>query len=75
MLVTEVEEGSPAENGGILRGDVITRFEGEKIQSYEDLKEIMQYYGPGTEVTVVVKRLLNGSYEDVELKLTLGRRP
>ena len=75
MLVTEVEEGSPAENGGILRGDVITRFEGEKIQSYEDLKEIMQYYGPGTEVTVVVKRLLNGSYEDVELELTLGRRP
>ena len=75
MLVTEVEEGSPAESGGILRGDVITRFEGEKIQSYEDLKEIMQYYGPGTEVTVVVKRLLNGSYEDVELELTLGRRP
>lgn len=75
MLVTEVEEGSPAEAGGILRGDVITRFEGEKIQSYEDLQEIMQYYGPGTKVTVVVKRLLNGSYEDVELELTLGKRP
>lgn len=75
MLVTEVEEGSPAEKGGILRGDVITRFEGERIESYEDLKEIMQYYGPDTKVTVVVKRLLNGSYEDVELELTLGRRP
>lgn len=75
MLVTDVEEGSPAEKGGILRGDVITRFEGERIQSYEDLKEIMQYYGPDTKVTVVVKRLLNGSYEDVELELTLGRRP
>ncbi len=75
MLVTDVEEGSPAEKGGILRGDVIARFEGERIQSYEDLKEIMQYYGPGSKVTVVVKRLLNGSYEDVELELTLGRRP
>lgn len=75
MLVTEVEAGSPAEVGGILRGDVITRFEGEKIQSYEDLQEVMQYYGPGTKVIVVVKRLLNGSYEDVELELTLGRRP
>lgn len=75
MLVTDVEEGSPAEKGGILRGDVITRFEGERIESYEDLKEIMQYYGPDTKVTVVVKRLLNGSYEDVELELTLGRRP
>lgn len=75
MLVTEVEEGSPAEAGGILRGDVITRFEGEKIESYEDLQEVMQYYSPGANVTVVVKRLLNGSYEDVELELTLGKRP
>ena len=75
MLVTEVEEGSPAEEGGILRGDVITRFEGEKIESYEDLQKIMQYYGPGSKVTVVVKRLLSGSYEDVELELTLGKRP
>lgn len=75
MLVTEVEEGSPAEAGGILRGDVITRFEGERIESYEDLQEVMQYYGPDTKVTVVVKRLLNGSYEDVELEITLGRKP
>lgn len=75
MLVTEVEEGSPAEEGGILRGDVITRFEGEKIESYEDLQKIMQYYGPGSKVTVVVKRLLSGSYEDVELEVTLGKRP
>ncbi|MDE5892528.1 MAG: trypsin-like peptidase domain-containing protein [Acetatifactor sp.] len=75
MLVTEVEEGSPAEEGGILRGDVITRFEGEKIESYEDLQKIMQYYGPGAKVTVVVKRLLSGSYEDVELEVTLGKRP
>ena len=75
MLVTEVESGSPADVGGILRGDVITRFEGEKIESYEDLQDVMQYYGPGSKVTVVVKRLLSGSYEDVELELTLGQRP
>ena len=75
MLVTEVESGSPAESGGILRGDVITRFEGEKIESYEDLQDVMQYYGPGSKVTVVVKRLLSGSYEDVELEVTLGKRP
>ncbi|MCM1120601.1 MAG: trypsin-like peptidase domain-containing protein [bacterium] len=75
MLVTDVEKGSPADIGGILRGDVITRFEGERIENYEDLQEVMQYYGPDAKVTVVVKRLLNGSYEDVELELTLGKRP
>ena len=75
ILITDVEEGSAAEKGGMLSGDIITRFEGEKIVSYEDLQEVMQYYGPGANVTVVVKRLLQGSYQDVELELTLGERP
>ena len=75
ILVTGVEEGSSAEAGGILSGDIITRFEGEKILSYEDLQEVMQYYGPDSKVTVVVKRLLNGSYQDMQLELILGNRP
>lgn len=75
ILVTDVAEDSAAEAGGIFRGDIITRFEGERIQSSEDLLDILQYYGPGSKVTVVVKRLLEGSYEDVELELTLGKKP
>lgn len=75
ILVTSVEEGSAAETGGILSGDIITRFEGDRILSYEDLQGVIQYYGPGSEVTVVVKRLLQGSYEEIELTLTLGERP
>lgn len=75
ILITEIEEGSAADKGGMLSGDIITRFEGEKIVSYEDLQEVLQYYGPGANVTVVVKRLLQGSYQDVELELTLGERP
>ncbi len=75
VFVRSVEEGSAAQEAGMLSGDVITRFEGEKITSYEDLEEVMQYYGPGSQVTVVVKRQINGSYEDVELEMTLGERP
>ncbi|MCI9073292.1 MAG: PDZ domain-containing protein [Lachnospiraceae bacterium] len=75
ILVTGVEEGSAAEAAGMLSGDIITRFEGEKIHSYEDLQEVMQYYGPDSHVTVVVKRLLNGSYQDMQLEMTLGKRP
>lgn len=75
ILITDIEEGSAADKSGMLSGDIITRFEGEKIVSYEDLQEVLQYYGPGANVTVVVKRLLQGSYQDVELELTLGERP
>lgn len=75
ILITDIEEGSAAEASGMLSGDIITRFEGERITSYEDLQDVLQYYGPGAKVTVVVKRLLQGSYQDVELELTLGERP
>ncbi|MBO5284193.1 MAG: trypsin-like peptidase domain-containing protein [Lachnospiraceae bacterium] len=75
VFIRSVEEGSAADEAGMLSGDVITRFEGEKITSYEDLQEVMQYYGPGSQVTVVVKRQSNGSYQEVELELTLGERP
>lgn len=75
VFIRSVEEGSAAEAAGMLSGDIITRFEGEKITSYEDLQEVMQYYGPGSQVTVIVKRQINGSYEDVELEMTLGERP
>lgn len=75
VFIRSVEEGSAAQAAGMLSGDVITRFEGEKITSYEDLQEVMQYYGPGSQVTVIVKRQINGSYEDVELEMTLGERP
>lgn len=75
VFIRSVEEGSAADEAGMLSGDVITRFEGEKITSYEDLQEVMQYYGPGSQVTVIVKRQINGRYEDVELEMTLGERP
>lgn len=75
VLVLETEEGLAADSAGMLGGDVIIRFEGEKITSYEDLQDVMQYYGPGSHVTLVVNRLLNGKYTDVELQMTLGERP
>ncbi len=75
VFVTEVEKGSPAAKAGLTYGDIIVKFEGEKISAYQDLQNIMQYYGAGSEVTVTVKRLQGGEYQTVELKVVLGRRP
>lgn len=75
IFVREVEEGSPAENAGVLPGDIIVNFDGEKVTSYDDLVEIMQYYGPGSEATLTVMRASQGQYEKVELQITLGKRP
>lgn len=75
IYVMEVEKGSPAEAAGILPFDVITNFDGDKINDYEDLQEIMQYYAPGDKADVIVMRQINGEYTAVEIEITLGEKP
>lgn len=75
VYVIDVEQGSPAKEAGFLKGDIIVKFEGEKISTHQDLQNILQYYGAGSEVTVTVKRPQNGEYQEVDLKVTLGTRP
>ena len=66
---------SPAEKAGVLKGDIIVIFDGDKVADYEELLEVMQYYGPGSEVTLTVMRATLGQYEKVELQIVLGERP
>lgn len=75
IYVRSVEEGSPAEKAGVLKGDIIVNFDGEKVTDYEGLVEVMQYYGPGSEVTLTVMRATLGQYERIELNLILGKKP
>ena len=75
IFIRNVMEGSPAKQAGILNGDIITKFDGDRITSYEDLQEVLQYYGPGSTVTVTVMRVINGEYEEIQCEVTLGSKP
>ena len=75
VYIVEVENGSPAKKAGLLKGDIIVKFEGEKISTYQDLQNVLQYYSAGSTVSVTVKRVQNEEYKDVELSVTLGTRP
>jgi C-terminal processing protease CtpA/Prc len=54
VLVSGVEEGSPAEKAGIEEGDIITKFDGHKVESPEELRSAVQALEPGEEATVEV---------------------
>ena len=56
VLVSEVEEDSPAEKVGIKAGDVITRIDDEIIDSPSDLYEIIRDHEEGDEVKISVVR-------------------
>ncbi|WP_226664871.1 DegQ family serine endoprotease [Microbulbifer aggregans] len=55
-LVGQLEAGSPADRAGILVGDVITRFDGQKIRMSGDLPHVVGQIRPGSEVPVVLMR-------------------
>lgn len=75
VFIRSVVEDSPAEKAGVLSGDIIVKFDGERITAFEDLEEALQYCAPGTEVVMVVKRQERGQYVDVEIPIVLGENP
>ena len=75
VCVIEIAEGSPADKSDLLKGDIIVKFNGQRISLATDLQSVLQYYRAGETVTLTVKRLINGEYEDVDVELTLGERP
>lgn len=75
VFVSKIEEGTPAAEGGLLRGDIITKLDGSRISTADELREALEYYAPGETVELTVMRNMNGEYEEVVLEITLGSRP
>jgi membrane-associated protease RseP (regulator of RpoE activity) len=70
-LVSMVADGSPADQAGIRRGDVIVRVDGNEITDPDELIREMRDEDAGARVTIVVLR--DGSRRTFDV--TLGRRP
>ena len=75
IYVAQVDAGSAAEKAGLVRGDVIIKFDGQSVGSMEDLKKLMEYYEAGTTVELTIKTQSEGGYDEKEISVTLDRRP
>lgn len=71
VFVYEVEPGSPADQAGIQRGDVITYFDENSVDSSERLKDLMEYYASGEQMEIVLQRVTGGAYREMTVKVTL----
>lgn len=74
VYITQVLDGSPAEEAGLIKGDIITAINDDTINSYEDLQEAMQYHKVGEQITVTVQRTGNEGYQELQFTLTLGNK-
>jgi S1-C subfamily serine protease len=70
-IVVEITEGSPAENAGLLQGDVVTKFGDDKIDTADELVAAVRSHKPGDKVQVTLVR----GKETKTVTLTVGSRP
>ncbi|HWC28715.1 MAG TPA: trypsin-like peptidase domain-containing protein [Dehalococcoidia bacterium] len=70
-VVMQVADGSPADDAGLTRGDVITEVDGEEIRGESDLSRLIDAKDPGDEVTLTVVR----GNDTSEIEVTLGTAP
>ena len=70
ILVEEVDESSDAA-GKILVGDIITHADGQAIQSFSDMWEILAQFKPGDTIQLTVYRYLADGERSQTLEITV----
>ncbi len=66
-MVQEVDAGKPAERAGVKAGDIITEFQGQRIEDSTQLRNLTSQTSPGTTVKFKVWR--DGSEREMSAKL------
>ena len=76
VYISEVTEGSGADQAGLSRGSIITGMEGVTIDSMETLQDQLSYYAVGETVELTVQvPASGGEYEEQTVSVTLGPNP
>ncbi|HEX6828235.1 MAG TPA: PDZ domain-containing protein, partial [Burkholderiales bacterium] len=71
VLIAGVIAGSPAEKGGIRRGDVLVAVEGKRVADASGMLNVIAALEPGQPTGLTLIR----NQTEVQLRVTVGRRP
>ena len=72
VFVVDVTEGGAADEAGIKKNYVITKFDGKSVSTINELVEMLEYYEPGEEIEVTAEVLSEGGYTEKTFTVTLG---
>ena len=70
LMVVTVEAGGPAEQAGLLLGDVLVAFGGESVRDPSELRDLL---GPERVGQATALRVIRGG-EPLDLTVTVGER-
>ena len=68
MVVTNVEEGSPADEGGMGRGDLILEVNRQQVTNVQDFQAALGHSADGKSVLLLIRRGDNTVYVGLRLE-------
>ncbi len=75
VFVSQVTSGSPAEEAGLQKGDIISRMDGLSVTSADRFEELQEYYRAGETISLEILRANKGIYVSQTLQITFAERP
>ncbi len=74
VYIYNIYEGSPAEAAGLVKGNIITKFDGQTIKNREALMSLLTYYRAGETVEIVAMVQSAEGYVEKTFQVTLGTK-
>lgn len=71
VYISEVVPGGTADMAGLMRGDIITEFEGDSIVSMAEFKKYLASYAAGSKVNITYERYDGYEYQEYTIEVTL----
>jgi len=75
VYVAQVYDGTGAASSGLVKGDIITSFDGLSVSTMEQLQDALQYYAAGDSVEVVIQQGSPNGYQEKTVTIVLGGKP
>ena len=70
IYIREIIMGGAAQKAGMQEEDIITSINGAKVNSFDDLSNVLKQYKPGDKVALMIYR----KGKNIEISLALGER-
>ncbi len=74
LRVQGLIDGKGAQQAGIYVGDILTGINGKSLPDYNSFVAEVSSFRYGTQVTVNLKRMVNGEWTDMAIEVTLSKR-
>jgi serine protease Do len=72
IYVSSVSDDSPAKEAGLVKGIIITKFDGQTVKTMSELKELLTYYMAGETVDITAQVPSSNGYSEQVFSITLG---